>query len=91
MINYPFSDDIYKNNISHKNRGLSFEERINETNQFYLKNNIALIYKRPTPIKVLSFDDKNKIITKAIYEKDSTTDYNGVYKGSLVMVGLLSF
>ena len=84
MINYPFSDDIYKNNISHKNRGLSFEERINETNQFYLNNNIALIYKRPTPIKVLSFDDKNKIITKAIYEKDSTTDYNGVYKGRYI-------
>lgn len=84
MINYPFINKNYKEKISYKNRGLSFEERIIITNKYYLENNIALIYKRTTPIKVIDFDNKTKFITKAVFEKDSTTDFNGVYKGNYI-------
>lgn len=72
------------NVFSYKNRGMSFEEEINLTNEYYRKNNVALIFKRPTPINVVSYDAKKKIITKAYYEKQSTTDYNGIYKGKYI-------
>ena len=81
MINYPFLNENYKKITSYRNRGMSFEERINITNNYYLNNDIALIFKRTTPIKVIEFNNQSKLITKAVFEKDSTTDYNGVYKG----------
>ena len=65
--------------ITNQKRGLSFERIINEANNYYLKNNIAVINKRPTPITVLK-KEQNKII-EAYLEKKSTTDYNGIYKG----------
>lgn len=73
--------------ISHKNRGMSLEEALNKTNLYYLEKEMAVIYKKPTPIKVLEtkYKEGNKqFITKAIYEKKSTTDYNGVYKGRYI-------
>lgn len=75
---------VNKTITSHKNRGMSLEEALNKTNLYYLENGMAVIYKKPTPIKVLEtkYKEGNKqLITKAIYEKKSTTDYNGVYKG----------
>ena len=37
-------------------RGMVLEEDINETNRYYLDNDIAIIYKKPTPIKILKLD-----------------------------------
>lgn len=67
--------------ISQSNRGIDFEEDVNLTNRYYLENDIALIYKRPTPVKVLKFNKKTKRIVEGLYDEKSTTDYNGVYKG----------
>lgn len=78
---------ISSNIVNHKNRGMSLEEALNLTNLYYLENEIAVIYKKPTPIKVLEtkYKEGNKqLITKAIYEKKSTTDYNGVYRGKYI-------
>jgi len=70
---------------SSANRGMGLEKDINTSNQYYLDNNIALIYKRPTPIKVLKCDyAKGRKIVDAYFEKQSTTDYNGVYKGRYI-------
>ena len=33
------------------NRGMTLEEEINESNQYYLKQGIAVIHKKPIPIK----------------------------------------
>ncbi len=69
------------------NRGMALEDDINSTNKYYLDNNIAIIHKKPTPIRVskLSYPRKNcVIITEAFYEKPSTTDYNGIYKGMYI-------
>lgn len=64
------------------NRGMSFEEAINQSNAFYLERDIAVITKRPTPINVVKVDYTHGAkITHAYFEKQSTTDYNGVYKG----------
>ncbi len=85
MINYPFNITNFKEKTnkkpdSHKNRGLSLEKLINDTNKFYIFNEKALIYKKPTPIHVVKTNKEN-IITEAYFEKPSTTDYNGLYKG----------
>lgn len=64
------------------NRGMGFEEDINETNAYYLEKGLALIYKRPTPINVVKVDYSHGArITQAFFQCQSTTDYNGVYKG----------
>ena len=47
------------NTISHhQNRGMDLEDEINKTNEFYRLNDIALVYKRHTPIKVVRCHDK---------------------------------
>ena len=67
--------------LSAANRGMSLEEDINLSNEYYRDNEIALIHKRPTPINIVKVDySKGARITDAYFEKQSTTDYNGVYK-----------
>ncbi len=84
MINYPVGINNKKKTIQYKNRGMSLESLINDSNEFYLRNNIAVIYKKPTPIKIIKMDSNKKRITNAIFDKHSTTDYNGVYKGKYI-------
>jgi len=62
-----------------RNFGLDFEGLIDKSNAFYSESKIAFIYKKPTPIKIIKVD-KNKIVD-AVFEKKSTTDYNGIYNG----------
>lgn len=67
------------------NRGMSLESDINVTNEYYLKQDLCVITKRPTPINVVKVDySKGALITEAYFEKQSTTDYNGVYKGKYI-------
>lgn len=68
--------------ISAANRGMDLESDINESNAYYSEHDIALITKRPTPINIVKVDySKGARIIDAYFEKQSTTDYNGVYKG----------
>ena len=61
---------------------MNLEKDINLSNEWYVEKGIALITKRPTPINVVRVDySKGAKITDAYFEKQSTTDYNGVYKG----------
>lgn len=68
--------------IKYSNRGMSFEKIITDILFYYNKNNIMYVLKRPTPIKILSV--KNGIITKAVYENQSTLDYVGIYKDKYI-------
>ena len=71
--------------LSAGNRGMSFENDINQANEYYREKGICLITKRPTPINVVKVDySKGATITNAYFEKQSTTDYNGVYKGRYI-------
>lgn len=68
--------------ISASNRGMDLEGDINLSNEYYKNSGIALVTKRPTPINIVKVDySKGARITDAYFEKQSTTDYNGVYKG----------
>lgn len=71
-------------NINFKNRGMNLENDINDTNDYYSNHDIAYIYKKPTPIKIVKVNYKEKQITEAYFEKPSTTDYNGIYKGKYI-------
>lgn len=76
-----------KNNINYGNRGMDLEDDLNITNQYYLENDIAVIYKKPTPITINHVDYPNRldaVITDAKFKIPSTTDYNGIYKGKYI-------
>lgn len=85
-MNYP--NGIKRNfKISNSNRGMNLENDINDSNVYYRKNEIAVIYKKPTPITINKVDYKNRkdaVITEAHFIIPSTTDYNGIYKGKYV-------
>ena len=70
----------YFNKNSYANRGMILENDINETNKYYLTNSIALIYKKPTPIKVIQVEYPKNMIKEAYFNEPSTLDYNGIYK-----------
>lgn len=80
---------INKNNYNFKysNRGMGLEDDINSSNEYYLNNGMAVIYKKPTPITINKVNYKSRsdaLITEAHFNTPSTTDYNGVYKGKYI-------
>ncbi len=77
-------NEYIKNIIVYKNRGMSLESLINEANEYYLDNDIAIIYKKPTPIGLIDVDYKKGKIKKAYFKEKSTFDYNGIYKGCYI-------
>lgn len=76
----------YQKQISYANRGLNLENLINDTNKYYLDNNIAVVYKKPTPIGIVDveFTRNSKLIKKGYFASKSTLDYNGLYKGKYI-------
>lgn len=77
----------YHNFTSYGNRGMSLEEDLNLTNEYYREKNIAIIYKKPTPITIHKVDypsRKDAVIKEAYFKIPSTTDYNGVFKGKYI-------
>ena len=87
-MNYPNGlNKTYTSEVSYKNRGMALEDDLNETNEYYLVNDIAVIYKKPTPITIAQVDYKSRddaVITRAYFKTPSTTDYNGIYKGKYI-------
>lgn len=71
--------------ISASNRGMDLESDINLSNEWYRDQDICVITKRPTPVNIVKVDYSHGArITDAYFEKQSTTDYNGVYKGRYI-------
>jgi len=60
---------------------MGLENDINETNKYYLTYDIALIYKKPTPVRITKTNYKNMRVIDGFFECPSTLDYNGLYKG----------
>lgn len=76
-----------KKDVYYGNRGMTLENDLNETNNFYLLHDIAVIHKKPTPITINKVDYKSRndaIIREARFKIPSTTDYNGIYKGKYI-------
>ena len=87
-MNYPSGiKKEFKHPVTYDNRGMGLEDDINTSNEYYLMNNIAVIYKKPTPIQVNKVDFKSRcdaVIKEAYFKIPSTTDYNGIYKGKYI-------
>ena len=66
------------------NRGMGLESDINLTNEYYIKEKKAYIYKKPTPIKISKVDYNRSKIVEAFFDTQSTLDYNGIYKGKYI-------
>ena len=88
-MNYP--NGVKKNSkvnsnkeTSYKNRGMTLEGELNDSNDYYRVIEKAYIYKKPTPIKITKVDYPSRdkaVIKEAFFTIPSTTDYNGLYKG----------
>ena len=66
------------------NRGMELESDINLTNEYYINEKKAYIYKKPTPIKISKVDYNRSKIVEAFFDTQSTLDYNGIYKGKYI-------
>lgn len=83
----PKTNDSIINHISHQNRGMTLENELNISNEYYREIDKAYIYKKPTPIKITKVDYPSRdktIIKEAFFTVPSTTDYNGLYKGKYI-------
>lgn len=60
-------------------RGSALENTLNYTNQVYSQRGMAVVNKRPTPIKVTK--SKGTRVLNGFFEEKSTVDYDGVYQG----------
>ena len=80
----------YKKEISHKNRGMSLEYLIEQENTYYRDNDIAYIYKKPTPIRVVKTEycSYGKRITDAFYEMPSTLDFPNSISLAISSIGM---
>lgn len=63
---------------------MDLENDINQTNEYYINNNIAIIHKKPTAITIHHVDYTTTTIKEAYFKTPSTTDYNGIYKGHYI-------
>lgn len=87
MINYPNRKMAKQSEILYGNRGMSFEKEINDSNDYYRVHDIALIYKKPTPLQIVKVDYPSRshaVVREAYFQAPSTTDYNGVYRGKYI-------
>ena len=75
-----------KETINYANRGMELESLLNETNDYYNEKDIALIYKKPTPIGISKaiYTKKGRVIKNGFFKAQSTLDYNGIYKGKYI-------
>lgn len=76
-----------QSNHSYSNRGMTLEDDLNETNDYYRERKIAVIHKKPTPVQIVQVDYPKRsaaVIKEAYFQQASTTDYNGVYKGKYI-------
>ena len=87
-INYPNGEKVHKvKKVSTLARGMLFEHELNDANNYYLIQNRAVIYKKPTPIQIVKVEYPKRArakIVEAYYQAPSTTDYNGIYKGKYI-------
>jgi recombination protein U len=65
-------------------RGMTLEDEINNSNDYYLQTGRAVVHKKPTPIQIVRVDYPQRsqaVVREAYFKTPSTTDYNGVYRG----------
>lgn len=78
-------EDLARDKYLKANMGMSFENDVSKACDFYREREVADIYKRPTPIKVVKMSKTHPgQIEEAYFQEKSTTDYVGIYKGKYI-------
>ncbi|MCY9128942.1 Holliday junction resolvase RecU, partial [Bacillus spizizenii] len=69
------SQNSQKRAPSYSNRGMTLEDDLNETNKYYLTNQIAVIHKKPTPVQIVNvhYPKRSAAVIKEAYFKQSST------------------
>lgn len=83
----PTNSAAKKPPISYANRGMTLEEDINKSNEYYLEIGKAVIHKKPTPVQIVNVEYPKRsaaVIKEAYFKLASTTDYNGLYRGKYI-------
>lgn len=89
-MNYPHKKKATISNeksITFGKRGMSFEDDLNRSNEYYLATNRAVIHKKPTPVQIVKVNYPKRaaaVITEAYFRTPSTTDFNGIFKGHYI-------
>ena len=83
-MNYPNGkkSTTINHTTNYSNRGMTLENELNQSNEYYRLIDKAYIYKKPTPIKITKVDYPSRdkaVIKEAFFTIPSTTDYNGLY------------
>lgn len=76
-----------KKKPTYSNRGMTLEEDINRSNDYYLSSGMAVIHKKPTPVQIVDVNYPKRsaaVIREAYFKTPSTTDYNGIYRGNYI-------
>ena len=78
---------VTSSKIKYGKRGMTLEKDIESSNQIYLKQGVAVIHKKPTPVQIVNVDYPKRskaVINEAYFRTPSTTDYNGIYRGRYI-------
>src|SRR5690625_2214371 len=67
--------------INYTNRGMTLEDDINITNEYYLNNNLAIIHKKPTPVQIVNVH----------YPKRSAAVITEAYLSRLLLLIIMEF
>ena len=92
MIGYPNKKSIpvsHQVRDNYMGRGMSLEDDLNKSNEYYLEIERAVIHKKPIPVQIVRVDYPQRSaakIVEAYYKTPSTTDYNGIYHGGIGFV-----
>ncbi|MGR3741792.1 Holliday junction resolvase RecU [Companilactobacillus sp. DQM5] len=81
------SNNLKKNKTVFADRGMTLEEEINQSNEYYRSHDIAVIYKKPIPLQIVKVDYPKRskaVVKEAYFRQPSTTDYNGIYNRKYV-------
>ena len=72
--------------IVYGNRGMTLEQEINDSNQYYLEREIAVIHKKPIPIQIVDVDYPKRsaaVIKKSVFQNGrqqlTITEFIGGY------------
>ena len=62
----------FKNINTYANRGMTLEADLKASNDYYLVNDIAVIYKKPTPITIskVNYPSRVEAVIKEVYFKN---------------------
>lgn len=87
MTKFMGAQTSFRNINTYANRGMTLEADLKASNDYYLINDKAIIYKKPTPITISKVNYPSRaeaVIKEGYFKTPSTTDYNGIYKGKYI-------